>query len=1071
MSRPNEPALEHGARSENASVAHSPPDSITVFGEFQGSVVLRPTPELSGVLDLAALISRDTSRAFNYSFSALILAFAYGRPEVSKWFKDYINRSGADLGAMIGAADLQGGEQAVLDLAGQQNDPGDLYQGGRRTATASSLAWLEQAKRFSEEQQHRRVGLRHFVGALVFSPQFHAEDLQRWRFDRPNLAHEYLSFVAAKLPADLGFWQAVDRRVFPHGETPPPHAQATEKRTAPQAWVDSDAMPVIGDLAEFKPSQHDSLDAAIQAKIFATLIVAEDVRPPFALGLLGDWGVGKTFFMRLMQETVASIAGKAAHSELGSRSVSRAAQIEFNAWHFVDSDLWASLASHVFDGLAVDLRGPGETVEDVRRRLRSSIQSSKRGQEEAAAAIKTAQTVRQTAAKALEQAQEERVRAAANCESHRLKRVWEAVLSIKPDKTKPDQSDWPDVGELKNKAESAARRLGLTSGIESAKEVQRVYDLLRQLSHRGAGLAAALASAFSGKQLWISTGVVLAALALVLSWPWILDQILAWLGHAGTPREGPFALWLQLTTVVGGVATWAGRKLTTISSAMGYLEKVQQELRQPRVELPQALKEEEALRATLESADARIATEQRRIEEADHQIADAQAEIQRLNAGGVVYDFLDGRVRDSRYLDRLGLISVIRQDFEKLGTLLRDWRKHGSQAPQADREARPIERIILYIDDLDRCPPQRVVEVLQAVHLILAFDLFVVVVAVDARWLERSLNEAYNPPAVGAPTSRSQEPMHRFSAQNYLEKIFQIPFSLPAMDEAGYRKLVVDMLATPRLQVQATETADSDGQKSASESARPTSSLAGRPEEKPPTQESASEAGGKKEPSSDRAPMGQPFDTQRERAEAAQRIEAMKLEEYEEQFIKAVFRFIQTPRLAKRFVNIYRLVRVRAAASEASFSAFIHRDQGDYRAVLTLLAIVVGRAQMGPEILDNLDTAKGSGFRAWLREQASQYEQERARLSAERAAQGKDAVAGGATDARDLRAAELSDACREVDRSIDAVIAALHELRGPSFDDRLSSYATWASQVLRFSFRRGLELDVRPTSSREPPQH
>ena len=55
-----------------------------------------------------------------------------------------------------------------------------------------------------------------------------------------------------------------------------------------------------------------------------------------------------------------------------------------------------------------------------------------------------------------------------------------------------------------------------------------------------------------------------------------------------------------------------------------------------------------------------------------------------------------------------------------------------------NRALSPIERIILYIDDLDRCPPKRVVEVLEAVHLLLAFDLFVVVVAVDARWLERS---------------------------------------------------------------------------------------------------------------------------------------------------------------------------------------------------------------------------------------------------------------------------------------------------------------------------------------------
>jgi hypothetical protein len=42
-----------------------------------------------------------------------------------------------------------------------------------------------------------------------------------------------------------------------------------------------------------------------------------------------------------------------------------------------------------------------------------------------------------------------------------------------------------------------------------------------------------------------------------------------------------------------------------------------------------------------------------------------------------------------------------------------------------------LSRIVLYIDDLDRCPEKLVVEVLRAVHLLLAFDLFVCVVAVD----------------------------------------------------------------------------------------------------------------------------------------------------------------------------------------------------------------------------------------------------------------------------------------------------------------------------------------------------
>ena len=119
-----------------------------------------------------------------------------------------------------------------------------------------------------------------------------------------------------------------------------PDAESIEP--APLAWVETDRIPAIGERDD-RLSEHDCLDVEQQADIFATLLITQDVRAPLALGLLGDWGVGKTFFMRLMQEKIAAVAGKQAKADTGSDSVSRVAQIEFNAWHYIDSDLWACL--------------------------------------------------------------------------------------------------------------------------------------------------------------------------------------------------------------------------------------------------------------------------------------------------------------------------------------------------------------------------------------------------------------------------------------------------------------------------------------------------------------------------------------------------------------------------------------------------------------------------------------------------------------------------------------------------------------------------------------------------------
>jgi hypothetical protein len=86
------------------------------------------------------------------------------------------------------------------------------------------------------------------------------------------------------------------------------------------------------------------------------------------------------------------------------------------------------------------------------------------------------------------------------------------------------------------------------------------------------------------------------------------------------------------------------------------------------------------------------------------------------------------------------------------------------------------------------------VRVLQLVHMLLAFELFVVVVAVDARWVEEALLESYkwlagsDGAAPVDPATDGQPAQRRITStvtpQDYLEKIFQISFWLEPMTSA-----------------------------------------------------------------------------------------------------------------------------------------------------------------------------------------------------------------------------------------------------------------------------------------------
>src|SRR5579871_849655 len=96
--------------------------------------------------------------------------------------------------------------------------------------------------------------------------------------------------------------------------------------------------------------------------------------------------------------------------------------------------------------------------------------------------------------------------------------------------------------------------------------------------------------------------------------------------------------------------------------------------------------------------------------------------------------FVAQRSGSDHYRRHLGLISLIRKDFDGLVERLKS---------AENQQGRQVDRIILYIDDVDRCPPSMVVDILQAVHLLLAYELFVVVVSVDPRWLLRSLESRF----------------------------------------------------------------------------------------------------------------------------------------------------------------------------------------------------------------------------------------------------------------------------------------------------------------------------------------
>jgi hypothetical protein len=658
----------------------------------------------------------------------------------------------------------------------------------------------------------------------------------------------------------------------------------------------------------------------------------------------------------------------------------RIAQIEFNAWHYVDTNLWASLAIRIFDGLAAQFpRREGDTPADLRARLRAEMESSTEAKTEAENKQQDAQREREKAANALEKLRAERREQHKAYDALRFARLLASNAL--------QQENLERIKEI-------AADFGLSKEIRTVEDAAKLAEQMRALNGQGRGVMQAVSQQFAD---WRSASV---AVAVIVAFIAVFFGV-----SVAVPDTSVYAG--EVIAAVSAAVAWAGNRLARISKGVDLLDSLRAgfaALKADEDETPA----ERALRESIETFDARIHTAESQIVEAERRIAEAQAELQRINAGGLVYDFLEARGADPEYKKELGVISTIRQDFNGLKKLLEDWNENyeaGSALP-------PIERIVLYIDDLDRCHPDKVVEVLQAVHLLLAFDLFVVIVAVDPRWLERSLYRAYVP-ELAERNLNGMEAQHlrEFSPQNYLEKIFQIPFSLAAMSSGGYVKLINDLVVTRSEFESRGETA----------TATPAAGEAERAAE-------VAQTNGSGGPTAETAPARKPSSD-----------EEVLFNDWEQVFLQSLHPFVPTPRLAKRMINIYRLIRVHAL--ETPWRDTFFAPNGDYRAVLVLLALNIGHPRVGGTLLKLLSSG---GVVLNLEDLLPDGDRDQALQLGYDEAAAKELV--GVRNKMARVDEELDERRREHPDEI--------ALARP---DDIETYARWAPEVGRFSFHWNLE--------------
>lgn len=654
-----------------------------------------------------------------------------------------------------------------------------------------------------------------------------------------------------------------------------------------------------------KKADRDLLGIERDIRALAALAASTEVRPPLSIGLFGPWGSGKTTFMHLLQQRIDALC--AAERSRGGRDIycSRVAHVWFNAWTYMDANLWASLASEVFQelGRLVDEPETGKPGE-------SDSSTSRRGQ----------------LARALASAQEEL--SEANEEKRRAERSAEAAKKELESSVAARESVAARLGEAtkKSAAVQEALRVARRALGEPFSDSARAIDLLKDIARESRG-AWGLLCRFRVLCRRLATGEKLFAVALLA----VLPLAVHWAAsHLDMQWVGEFGAGLGFILTLGGeFLLWIRPKLRKLDGAISALEDAGEEIEAADQRLVERMSAKEAeIAAELALAREKVQAAQVAQADAQRKVELLAAEIQDIESGRVLDRFVRKRLAAGDYEKRRGLIALVRSDFLALEKLVRE-------QPKIAR----VDRIVLYVDDLDRCPAPVVAEVLQAVHLLLALPLFVVVVGVDARWVGSSL--AQHPGAI-APGGEPDGEAARSGAIRYLEKIFQIPYTLRELEPAGFERIIGNI----------TENV-------ASPAASITPLVAPPPVIAAPTVidcESAGEVGVAPSPLVETAAAAQPEAQITARLTADDSPSPLRLEPHQIQFLKSLAPLIATPRAAKRLANLYRFLYATLTAGEAA--AFADPLGDEYKAAAILLAALCGYPAEADQFLVELEEAE-----------------------------------------------------------------------------------------------------------------
>lgn len=99
-------------------------------------------------------------------------------------------------------------------------------------------------------------------------------------------------------------------------------------------------------------------------------------------------------------------------------------------------------------------------------------------------------------------------------------------------------------------------------------------------------------------------------------------------------------------------------------------------------------------------------------------------------------------------------------------------------------EKSKIKKLVVIVDDLDRCLPERIIDNLEAMKLFLNVQNTVFIIGADSRIVESAIAHRYKERFPIEPSySDGEDAMDKKIVRDYLEKLIQVPYNLPKLSD------------------------------------------------------------------------------------------------------------------------------------------------------------------------------------------------------------------------------------------------------------------------------------------------